>query len=374
MSAFKQKGKGPAPAPAKGKGKGKGKGAREESSSSSSSESEEEEEEDVCIPLDDLIGDTTHLLTEERTVSVKGLELWSIRYFHQDFVGKERGTVVGLHGGPAFCHNYILPLKLLANAGYTVILYDQVGCGRSTFVKEPLKSAPWLLTLEYYLEELKVVLGELWGLSEYYLYGSSWGTIMAQEFAVREEEGFFQGKLLGLILDGALADDKVYIETQWRDRISTLPTFTQKLLRKLTDEKRFDDPLYEFLDDQLSYHFTCRLLPPADAYLDSIEMHNPVIYAKMQGESEFTNGGVLLGWNIADRLHKVRCPAIVLVGEYDTMTIECSQQVVDNIPGCWPLVVVPRSSHCKLLEEPHICIEHMIRFLDGCEEKRASEA
>jgi len=360
MSAFKKPVK---PAAAEALKKNEKTKANKQKAKEESSDEDSDEDEEVFIPLDDLIGDTTHLMTEERTMIIKGLELWSCKFYHSDFVGREKGVVIGLHGGPAFCHNYILPLKLLANFGWSVILYDQIGCGKSTFVEDPEKSAPWLLTLEYYLDELKVVV-ENWSVPEYYLYGSSWGTIMAQEYAVKEDEGFISGKLLGMILDGALADDKLYIETQWRDRISTLPTFTQKLLRKLTDEGRFDDPVYEFLDDQLSYHFTCRLLPPADAYLESIELHNPVIYAKMQGESEFTVGGVLLGWNIVDRLHKIKCPVIVLVGEYDTMTIECSQQLVDHIPKCLPLVVVPRSSHCKLLEEPHICIEHMVKFLD----------
>lgn len=336
----------------------------------SSSEEDDDDEEEVSIPLDELIGDTSHLLTEEKNIEIRGLELWSIRYIHPDFIGKEKGTVIGLHGGPAFCHNYILPLKLLANYGYSVILYDQIGCGRSTFVEDPEKSAPWLLTLEYYLEELKLVI-QTWQISTYYLYGSSWGTIMAQEYAVKEVAGFTVGSLLGMILDGALADDKLYIETQWRDRISTLPTYTQKLLRKLTDEKKFDDPLYEFLDDQLSFHFTCRLLPPVDAYLESIELQNHVIYTKMQGESEFTVGGILLGWGIVDRLHLIKCPVLVLVGEYDTMTVECSQQLVDHIPHCWPLVVVPRASHCKLLEEPQLCIDHMVHFLDSVEKRES---
>lgn len=361
--------------PAKAKNKADAKKAKEEEEEDDDDDTDDDDddddddEDDVCVPLDDLIGDTTHLQSEEKVLEIRGLKLWSIKYFHADWVGREKGLVVGLHGGPAFCHNYILPLKLLANAGYTVLLYDQIGCGKSSFVKDPDATAPWLLTLEYYLEELQVVLDSWKEVSEsYYLYGSSWGTIMAQEWAVRNG-GDVPG-LLGLLLDGALACDKLYIETQWRDRISTLPTFTQNLLRKLTDEKKFDDPLYEYLDDQISQHFTCRLLPPPDAYLESIELHNPVIYSKMQGESEFTVGGVLLGWSIVDRLHLVRCPALVLVGEFDTMTVECSQQIVDHLPHCWPLVVIPRASHCKLMEEPQLCIDQMVKFLDSVEAVR----
>jgi len=146
-----------------------------------------------------------------------------------------------------------------------------------------------------------------------------------------------------------------------------LPTYTQNLLRRLTDEKKFDDPLYIFLDDEISKHFICRTLPPVDEYINSTQLHNPVIYTLMQGESEFTSGGVFLDWTIVDRLHLISVPVLVMAGEYDTMTIECQQQLVDNIKYAWPLVVIPRSSHCKLLEEPFLCNDAMVKFLNTVE-------
>ena len=42
-------------------------------------------------------------------------------------------------------------LKKLACLGHPVVLYDQVGCGDSTFVEDPAKDAPWLLTVDYYI-------------------------------------------------------------------------------------------------------------------------------------------------------------------------------------------------------------------------------
>ena len=47
-------------------------------------------------------------------------------------VGRQPKTqVVALHGGPAFTHNYMLPLMLLADEGHPVVFYDQAGCGGS---------------------------------------------------------------------------------------------------------------------------------------------------------------------------------------------------------------------------------------------------
>jgi hypothetical protein len=42
---------------------------------------------------------------------------------------------------------------------------------------------------------------------------------------------------------------------------------------------------------------------------------------------------VLENWNIVERNAVVTVPTLVMMGEFDTMTEECSQQVVDSIPG-----------------------------------------
>lgn len=89
-----------------------------------------------------------------------------------------------------------------------MIFYDQAGCGGSTFVADPAKDAPWLLTIPYYVTELQAVVDGL-GLERYHLYGSSWGTCLAQEFAATKPSG-----LKSLVLDGALCDGQTYTQTQ----------------------------------------------------------------------------------------------------------------------------------------------------------------
>ena len=72
---------------------------------------------------------------------------------------------------------------------------------------------------------------------------------------------------------------------------------------------------------------------------------------------------MLKDWSIRSRLSLVACPALVLAGEHDTMTVECSQAVVDGIPHARPLVIIAGASHMKLLEEPEVCIKHIAAFL-----------
>ncbi len=315
------------------------------------------------VPLDDIIGDSSHLKCEESVVYINRLAVRTWKYTN-DSVSSNKPVIVAIHGGPAFPHGYIVPLKLLADTGHPVVFYDQAGCGKSTFIQNPEREAPWLLTLNYYLEELVQVLKHH-NSQEYYLFGSSWGSIIAQEFAVNQPTG-----LLGIILDGALADSQLYITSQWRDRISTLPTFSQKLLRKLTDQKQFDSPAYHCITETLGKHFSCRVTPRPDVWGECLRTMNSVIYREMQGDSEFTVSGVLEHWTVLDRLHRIAVPALVLVGEYDSMTQECSQAIVSRIPGARPLVTIPRAAHCKLLDEPQLCNAEIAKFLQSVEKER----
>jgi L-proline amide hydrolase len=315
--------------------------------------------QELHVRLDDIIGDTSHLQCTEKSFEIRGLTVQCWTYSNPAV--ETRTPVIGLHGGPSFCHNYILGLKLLANHGYPVIFYDQAGCGKSTNVKDAAETAPWLLTLKYYVEELTAVIAQH-GLQDYYLFGSSWGTMLAQEFAVLKPRG-----LKGLILEGVLSDAQVYISTQWRDRLSTLPIHTQKLFRQLVADKDFASPIYKAIEGILSKHFTCRQVPPPDCFLESCALANEGIYKQMQGDCEFLIGGVLEQWSIVDRLHLITVPTVVLVGEYDSMTIECSQLTVDNIDTCWPLIEIPRAGHCKLCDEPLECIRHIVKFLNVVE-------
>jgi len=86
----------------------------------------------------------------------------------------------------------------------------------------------------------------------------------------------------------------------------------------------------------------------------------------MQGPSEFSNGGVLEFWDITPRLSLVRTPTLVMRGEFDTMTQECCQQIIDFIPSglARPLVTIPRAAHCKLCDEPILCADVMATFLN----------
>ncbi len=84
-----------------------------------------------------------------------------------------------------------------------------------------------------------------------------------------------------------------------------------------------------------------------------------------------TKHGPCAGWTIEKRNATITVPTLVLAGEFDTMTHECHQQVVDSIPCAWPLVTIPRAAHCKLLDEPEAVCAVVAKFLHTTEKTRA---
>jgi proline-specific peptidase len=80
----------------------------------------------------------------------------------------ENIPLLALHGGPGIPHDYIENLADLASDTRRVILYDQLGCGRSD---QPDDTSLW--RVERFVEELGIVRRAL-GLDRIHLLGQSW--------------------------------------------------------------------------------------------------------------------------------------------------------------------------------------------------------
>jgi pimeloyl-ACP methyl ester carboxylesterase len=94
-----------------------------------------------------LIGNTDDLVCTQGKIKIEGdiyITYW--KYEDPNCTDKKNFPVIAMHGGPAFTHNYMIPLKLLARKGYPVIFYDQAGCGAS-FMPKDLENYPQLLTV-----------------------------------------------------------------------------------------------------------------------------------------------------------------------------------------------------------------------------------
>lgn len=99
-------------------------------------------------------------------------------------------VLIGLHGGPGAGHEYITPLADLYKLyGIPVLLYDQIGCGRSTHLREKNGDAKFW-SFELFISELDNLIDHLEVRERgFYLLGQSWGGVFAASYAMPQYHG-----------------------------------------------------------------------------------------------------------------------------------------------------------------------------------------
>jgi proline iminopeptidase len=116
------------------------------------------------------------------------------RMFYRSFGTASKGTVLCLHGGPGATHDYLLPLADLAQFGYRVVLFDQLGCGRPGRTR-----GTKLYTVEHNVEEVEGILRRL-RLGRVHLMGFGHGGALALATALK-----YQRHLRSLVVTSGLA-------------------------------------------------------------------------------------------------------------------------------------------------------------------------
>lgn len=98
-------------------------------------------------------------------------------------------VLIALHGGPGSGHEYLVPLAdLYRPYGIPTLLYDQIGCGRSTHLREKMGDAEFW-SFDLFIDELNNLIDHL-KLRErgFYLLGQSWGGVLAASYAMSGQD------------------------------------------------------------------------------------------------------------------------------------------------------------------------------------------
>lgn len=261
-----------------------------------------------------------------------------------------RSTLVCLHGGPGATHDYILPLSDLANYGFRVIFYDQLGCGRSELPKDRA-----LFTIERGVEELEAFRKTL-GLGRIHLMGSSYGGLLAIAYALR-----YQRNLKSIVTTGGLASVPLTIEEMQRLK-SRLPIKTRRIMEKYEARGQYNHPSYEraVMVFYRKHLLRLRKWPPEQNYTLA-HISKPVYYT-MNGPNEFTIIGNTRYWDVTDQLDKIHVPTLVTGGRYDEVTPKVARSIHKGIKGS-KLVTFRNSSHLPMWEEREKYMQTLRKFL-----------
>jgi proline-specific peptidase len=286
---------------------------------------------------------------------VPGLEY---RLFYRSF-GPEQGTptILGLHGGPGASHDYLLPLADLARDGFRVVLFDQLGCGRSEVPDDVTH-----YTLDHHVLETEQVRQGL-GLGRVHLVGSSYGGLLAIAVALAHP-----ATLRSLTTVGGLAS--VPFASAEMDRLrGGLPAEVRAVLDRCEADGTTSRPEYAAAAMVFYRQFVCRLDPWPAELTRSLELAatHPV-YPYMNGPSEFTITGTIRDIDLSGDLPRIRAPTLVLGGRYDEVTPRVAAQIRDGIPGARGLTFL-ESSHMPFWEERDRFTEVVGDFLSGVDRR-----
>jgi len=262
--------------------------------------------------------------------------------------------VVICHGGPGAAHDYLEPVAELAGHGRACVLYDQLGCGRSTH----LPDAPaefW--TVQLFKDELVDLTRELGIADRYAVVGQSWGGMLAMEHALDRPPG-----LRGMVVADSPASIPLWVAEANRLRSDLPPevatTLTSHEEAGTTDSQEYEAAVRVYYDRHL-----CRIPWPDCLERTFAQLAaDPTVYHTMNGPSEFHCIGTLKTWDITDRLHEISTPTLLLSGRYDEATPRIVEQIHSRIPGAqWQLF--EESSHSPHLEEPEAFLAAVEAFL-----------
>lgn len=271
-----------------------------------------------------------------------------VAYIH----GEGEETLFCANGGPGLPCNYIRDShSILAQQGYKVVAWDQLGCGASDRPDDPC-----LWTLGRYVEEAEQVRVAL-GLGKVHFLGQSWGTWLGTEYALT-----YQENLKSLILADGAANIPHLIGELHRLRNALGPE-TVMMMQRHESMGTMDHPEYQAAITLLNYRHVCRLDQWPDALNESLSDWNMGPYETMQGPNEFTYTGNMKDWNRIPDMHKILIPALVLVGQYDELTPACSMHMHHALRNS-QIHVFKNSSHMPFFEEAALYFQILKNFLD----------
>ena len=265
--------------------------------------------------------------------------------------------VLLLHGGPGASHEYLEAFdSYFPGAGIEYYYYDQLG---SAYSDQP--DAPELWDLPRFVDEVEQVRVAL-GLdaSNFYLYGHSWGGILAIEYALAHQEN-----LKGLIISNMMASIPAYNKYAEDVLMASMDPAVLNEIKALEAAEDYGNPRY--LELLIEHHYVDHILRmPPDEWPDPVNRAfaniNNDIYIPMQGPSELGASGKLVDWDRTAELAQIAVPTLVIGARYDTMDPDHMEWMANALPN-GQYLYCSNGSHFAMYDDQETYFEGLIQFL-----------
>ncbi len=225
-----------------------------------------------------------------------------------------------------------------------------------------------LWVLDRFVEELAQVRAAL-GLTRVHLFGHSWGTILATEYALTQPSG-----LVSLILSSPVLSVPRYVQDS-NGLKRELPIEMQEAIERHEAAGTTDSSEYQAAFGEWMRRHVCRnetiLEDILKAFGDPMTGINPQVYNTMQGPSEFTFTGNLKDFDRTARLHEIKVSTLFTCGRYDECTPGATAWYQGLLPGS-KMAIFENSAHMTHLEESELYIQTIRDFLHRVESKMST--
>jgi proline iminopeptidase len=297
-------------------------------------------------------------MPEIKTGGVKMIEVDGKFHVWTKRVGSGPIKMLTLHGGPGCTHEYFECFEdFLPQHDIEFFYYDQLG---SAYSDQP--DDPMLWRIERFREEVEQVRKAL-RLENFYLYGHSWGWMLAIDYALK-----YQRHLKGLVISNMTASIQSYM-TYINLLREALPAETLQTLKKYEAAQDYEAQEYQeaMLNEIYTKHI-CRINPFPEPFARMLRHLSAKVYNAMQGPNEFVVTGTFRDWDRWADLKLIRVPTLLFVGRFDTMSVADIQKMGELIPRS-RVVVCERGSHCSMYDDQETYFRELLSFIRDVEQK-----
>ena len=272
--------------------------------------------------------------------------------------------VLLLHGGPGSTHEYLEAFdSYFPAAGIEYYYYDQLG---SYYSDQP--SDPELVELPRFVQEVEQVRAAL-GLDRdnFYLYGQSWGGLLAIEYALQ-----YQQHLKGLIISNMMASIPQYNAYAHTVLMPRMDPAALAEIQQYEAAGDYEQPRY--MELLIAHHYVHHVLRmPIELWPDPVNRGfkhiNSSIYVPMQGPSELGASGKLVNWDRTADLAKIAVPSLVIGAQHDTMDPQHMAWMATALPHARYLHC-PNGSHLALYDDQKMYFDGLTKFIEDVDAGR----
>ncbi len=265
-----------------------------------------------------------------------------------------------LHGGPGFPHEYFEAFDdYLLREGIEYIYYDQLG----SYYSDQPEMTDEMLALPRFVDEVEQVRRALdLDSDNFYLFGQSWGGLLAIEYALKHQD-----HLKALVISNMMASIP-----QYNDYAANvlMPAMDPKVLaevQQLEADGKYEDPRY--LELLIPNHYEQRVIRmPMNQWPDPLKRAfdhmNPKVYIPMQGPSELGASGRIADWDRTADLKNITVRTLVIGARFDTMDPRHMEWMANQLPS-GQYLYCPNGSHLAMYDDQSTYMRGLIDFIQG---------